>query len=221
MRIAVLGATGMAGAAVVDEALARGHTVLALSRTAREDPRAGVTSRPVDVSDADGLRGILDAVDTAVWAVRPDAGREGEASRWIGGLLDSARDAGIPVVVVGGSAPLRSPGRAGRLVLDDPELVPEEWRAIAAASLAQFETCAAHLHRRWTYISPSAVFEPGPASRRHLRGTDTLLRASDGSSRTTSGDMARAVLDEIETPTGDRHLTVLSPREGDGATGGA
>lgn len=32
MRIAILGATGMAGAAITDESLARGHHVTAISR---------------------------------------------------------------------------------------------------------------------------------------------------------------------------------------------
>lgn len=53
MRIAVLGATGMAGAAIVSEAIARGHQVIAASRqpsaTPSDDGR--LEARAVDVDD--------------------------------------------------------------------------------------------------------------------------------------------------------------------------
>ena len=45
MRITVLGATGMAGTAVVNEALSRGHEVTAVSRRRRHRAGARLTSR--------------------------------------------------------------------------------------------------------------------------------------------------------------------------------
>ena len=50
MRIIVLGATGMAGTAVVNEALSRGHEVTAVSRRRRHRAGAGVTSCLLDVT---------------------------------------------------------------------------------------------------------------------------------------------------------------------------
>jgi nucleoside-diphosphate-sugar epimerase len=51
MRIAVTGADGRIGRAVVDRALAMGHEVVALDRAAEQVPRPGVTRHPVDVTD--------------------------------------------------------------------------------------------------------------------------------------------------------------------------
>ena len=51
MRITVLGATGMAGTAVVNEALSRGHEVTAVSRRRRHRAGARLTSRLLDVTD--------------------------------------------------------------------------------------------------------------------------------------------------------------------------
>ena len=59
MRIIVLGATGMAGTAVVNEALSRGHEVTAVSRRRRHRAGAGVTSCLLDVTDVEGVAGLL------------------------------------------------------------------------------------------------------------------------------------------------------------------
>ena len=53
MRIIVLGATGMAGTAVVNEALSRGHEVTAVSRRRRHRAEAGLTSCLLDVTDVE------------------------------------------------------------------------------------------------------------------------------------------------------------------------
>ena len=52
MKIAIFGATGMAGSAITDEAARRGHHVLAASRHPRADGAADVASRAVDVADS-------------------------------------------------------------------------------------------------------------------------------------------------------------------------
>ena len=210
MRIAVFGATGMAGAEIVTEALHRGHRVTACSRTPRDDScheRLSVVS--VDVSDTPRVIGTLSAVDAAVLSVRMSAGREHEILSLTQSLLDAAQATGVPVLVVGGSAALRSPTDPTRRLVDDREFVPEQWASIARASLGQFDVCRTHPNPCWTYISPPAVFEPGLRTGKHRRGQDTLLTNGDGSSRISAADFAIAVIDEIENPSGAHHFTVV------------
>src|SRR5699024_12784715 len=86
MKIAVSGATGMVGSAIVTEALSREHVALGLSRRARRPVAAGplASGRPeeqlrgavqtaerlrtssLDVSDNGGLAAALPGMDAAV-----------------------------------------------------------------------------------------------------------------------------------------------------------
>jgi putative NADH-flavin reductase len=123
-------------------------------------------------------------------------------------VLDIAAELGIRVLVVGGAGALRSPGGGDLLVADDPEYVPTEIKAVAAAGIAQLRTCRSHAHGEWTYLSPPALLEPGERTGHYRRGTDTLLLDADGRSRISAEDLAAAVIDELETPGPDHLITV-------------
>ncbi|KAF3469719.1 NAD(P)H-binding protein [Streptomyces sp. Tu 3180] len=215
MTIAVLGATGTVGSRVTTEAGARGHRVLALSRKpAGEGP--GVVPAAVDAGDPRALREALagsaahgTAPDAVVVAVRTfPADRE-----FLVGVtrtvLDVSARRGTRVLVVGGAGALRSPGDRDRLVADDPAYVPAEHRAVAAAGVAQLRTCRAHAGADWVYLSPPALLGPGERTGRYRRGTDTLLTGADGRSWISAEDLAVAVVDELETPGPERHVTVV------------
>ena len=216
MTIAVLGATGMVGSRVITEGGARGHQMLALSRKPEgDDGRSpNVTPIAVDVDDAPALRealgrsashGAADAVVVTLRTVPVDEAFLVGATRTV---LDIAAQLGIRVLVVGGAGALRSPGDGDLLVADDPEYVPTEIKAVAAAGIAQLRTCRSHAHGRWTYLSPPALLEPGERTGRYRRGTDTLLLDADGRSRISAEDLAAAVIDELETPGPDHLITV-------------
>jgi hypothetical protein len=210
MRIAVFGATGMAGSAIVSEALNRGHHVVAASRrpTTANANEERLSARTVDVADPHAVDAVLADVDAAVLTIRLAPGEEDRLAPLTRGVLDAAAQRGTRLLIVGGSAPLRSPNRPDRLLIDDPDHVPEAWKAIAQASLDQFHTCKEHAYTGWVYLSPPAVFEPGVRSGNYQRGTTTLLTDADGVSRITPPDFATAVLDELEQPSDDQHFTV-------------
>ncbi len=60
MRIAIAGATGFVGRALVSTLLDQGHEVLALAR--HETAIGPVHSRVVDIGDEDGVRVALDGL---------------------------------------------------------------------------------------------------------------------------------------------------------------
>ncbi|WP_077800108.1 NAD(P)-dependent oxidoreductase [Streptomyces sp. JHA26] len=217
LTIAVLGATGMAGSRVTAEGGARGHRMLALSRKpGGGDPgNPNVTPIAVDADDASALHealaasgshGAADAVVVTLRTVPVDEDFLVGATRTV---LDTAARLGIRVLVIGGAGALRSPGDPGLLVADDPEHVPAEFRAVAAAGVAQLRTCRSHPHQDWTYLSPPALLHPGERTGRYGRGTDTLLVDADGRSWISAEDLAVAVIDELETPGPDHHITVV------------
>ncbi|MGW4079038.1 NAD(P)-dependent oxidoreductase [Streptomyces asiaticus] len=208
MKIAVVGAAGMVGSRVVDEAVSRGHDLVAVFRKEPAvAPPDGVIAVHGDANDPGRMSRLFAGADAVVAATRPAPGQEDTAVRTTEALLTAAKTAGTRILVVGGAAPLRDPGHPGRLVLDSPEYVPAPFRAIAAASAAQLDVCRAH-SADWVYLSPPALLEPGDRTGGYRRGTTTLIAMADGTSRVSAEDLAVAVLDELENPGEDTHFTV-------------
>ncbi|WP_147916163.1 NAD(P)-dependent oxidoreductase [Ruania zhangjianzhongii] len=210
MKISVFGATGMAGSAIVSEALVRGHELTAISRTARATAQEErVRQLPLDLARAGELDPAFAECDAAVLTVRFPVDEHHRLAPATTRVLDAAARTGTRILVVGGSAPLRSPTDPDRLVIDDPAHVPPQWRSIAQASLDQFHACRRHADADWVYLSPPAVLEPGARTGSYRRGTSQLLTRADGTSRISAADLAIAVLDEFESPGMDRHFTVV------------
>ncbi|NGO78168.1 NAD(P)H-binding protein [Streptomyces sp. YC504] len=206
MKLAVIGATGMVGSRVTAEAVRRGHEVIAVSRSAPQDLPAGAEWVSADVSRPEGIEPLLASVDAAVLAIRPAPGAEASLAPLTARLLEVAD--GTRLLIVGGAGPLRSPDASRGLVVDDPQYVAEQWRAIAVASTEQLGVCTGHVGADWTYLSPPALLAPGERTGTYRRGGDTLLVDADGRSHISAEDLAVAVLDELQEPSGIRHLTV-------------
>lgn len=110
--IAVVGATGKQGGAVVDALLERGAAVRALTRDASSERARALAARGVEVvvADADdpaAARAALDGV-AALSLMTTFAGEDGPRGETRRGiiLVEAARDAGVPFVVhssVGGA----------------------------------------------------------------------------------------------------------------------
>lgn len=208
MRIAVVGAAGMAGSRIVAEAAQRGHVPVAVYRNRRPDTLPpGVAAVRGDAGDRSRMSEVFTGVDAVVAATRPVPAQEGTVAATTRALLDAAAAHKIRILVVGGAAPLRNPDDPDRLVLDSPEYVPASIRTIAGASVAQLEACRNH-PADWVYLSPPALLEPGTRTGTYRRASTTLLVDAAGSSRISAEDLAVAVLDELETPDALRHFTV-------------
>lgn len=208
MKIAVVGATGMAGSRIAAEAARRGHPVSGFSRSAgsgKQDPD-GITSFTADASDPAAMGRIAARHDVIVLATRPAPGTTDDVGSLARTVLDAALSCGRRVVVIGGAGPLKSPD-SDQLVIDDQRFVPRQWRSIAQASVDQFNACLTH-RARWTYLSPPALFGPGTRTGTYRRGASHILVDAEGESRISAEDLAVAALDEIEKPEGLRHFTV-------------
>ncbi|WP_433621865.1 NAD(P)-dependent oxidoreductase [Nocardia sp. CA-120079] len=205
MKIAVVGAAGMVGSRVVDEAASRGHELVAVFR--KERPTTLPAGVVAVAQDADQMSRLLDGTDAIVMATRPAPGQENTVAATTTALLDAAAAVRARILVVGGAAPLQIPGRADRLVIDSPEYVPPAIRPIAAASVAQLEACRTN-SANWIYLSPPALLEPGHRTGKYRRGTTTLITDADGASRISAEDLAVAVVDELEIPCDTQHFTV-------------
>jgi uncharacterized protein len=201
MRIAVVGATGWLGGAVMREALERGHQVTAIAR--RPEPLAeleGVTTRSADGTDPAALARAIAGQDAVVVSLTdrsgPDRSVIPAAAR---SLIEAAPKAGVArIAFMGGGGSLSSP--AGGRYVDQPGF-PEQYRAEALAqseALTLFRAAPEELD--WIYLSPPPHnLEPGEkrGGFRVAAGDEPVL-APDGESRITAGDLAAAMVDALE-----------------------
>lgn len=98
--------------------------------------------------------------------------------------------------VVGGAGGLEV--APGKLLLDTPEF-PEIYKVEAQAGVDFLNKLKAEDGLDWTFLAPSAVFEPGERTGTFRLGKDQLLTNESGSSISFE-DFAVALVDEIETP---------------------
>lgn len=200
MKIALFGATGHIGHAILDEALARGYDVTAIvrdpSRLSTQNPRLTVATGDVGKPESwlDAVRGA-DAVVASLSARRD--GNNDIIPINAAVLLDNLPAAGVKRLAwVGGAGSLET--APGVLVMDDPHF-PEAWKPEAAGqgkALAVFRASPSIID--WTYISPAALIEDGPRTGKYRVGGDQLLVDANGKSRISIPDYAVALLDRIE-----------------------
>jgi uncharacterized protein len=193
MRILVFGASGAVGSRVVQEAVARGHHVTPVSRTA--------SAHQGDASNPDDVAGLIQNHDLVISATRPRPGQEEELVRAAKGLLIGLRDSGVRLILVGGAASLIVPGTEQMLV-DSPDF-PDSLRPIALACNEQYDLVRESTNVEWTYVSPPALLEPGARTGNYRLGKDHLVTDADGQSSISMEDFAIALVDEAEQA---RHL---------------
>lgn len=201
--ITVVGGTGYAGAAIVAEAARRGHTVTAISRTA-----PGTQVEGVEYVTGDLTRSVPDiaGAEVVVAALSPrgdNAGKLGDAYR---SLAQAAAANGARFVGIGGFSSLRPAEGAPRFVEGD-DLPPEFAAEAREMNDILTDLATGSVDVDWLFVSPAAEFGshvPGEALGRHRVSGEVALFDQDGKSAISGADFARAVLDEIETPTRHR-----------------
>lgn len=201
--ITVVGGTGYAGAAIVAEAARRGHTVTAISRTA-----PGTQVEGVDYVTGDLTQSVPDiaGAEVVVAALSPRGDNAGKLRDAYRSLAQAAAANGARFVGIGGFSSLRPAEGAPRFVEGDD--LPPEFAAEAREMndiLADLATGSVDVD--WLFVSPAAEFgshAPGEALGRYRVSGEVALFDQDGKSAISGADFARAVLDEIETPTRHR-----------------
>lgn len=201
--LTVVGGTGYAGAAIVAEAARRGHTVTAISRTA-----PGTQAEGVRYVTGDLTRSVPDiaGAEVVVAALSPrgdDAGKLRDAYR---SLAQAAATNGARFVGIGGFSSLRPAEGAPRFVEGD-DLPPEFAAEAREMNDILTDLATGSVDVDWLFVSPAAEFGshvPGEALGRYRVSGEVALFDQDGKSAISGADFARAVLDEIETPTRHR-----------------
>ncbi|MFM7348215.1 MAG: NAD-dependent epimerase/dehydratase family protein [Erythrobacter sp.] len=145
--LAITGATGFVGSAVIDEALAQGHTVRALARR-EQPPREGVTWVRGDLSDEAALAAMVEGADAVIH---------------VAGLTNTPDPDAFEIANVAGTANvLAAMTSAGykRLVLVSSLAAREPKLSAYGASKAKAEALVEASGLDWTTVRPPGVYGP-------------------------------------------------------------
>lgn len=192
MKIALIGATGFIGSRLLAELTSRHHQVTAIVRNPEKVPQgAGITAKKGDVYDKDGLAALLAGHDAVISAVHYTASDPAT-------LLAAVKQSGVKrYLVVGGAGSLEV--APGVKLYDTPEF-PALYLDEARKGGAFLDLLKGEAGLDWTFLSPSALIEPGERTGKFRLGKDQLLVDGNGQSRISAEDYAIALVDDLETP---------------------
>jgi putative NADH-flavin reductase len=201
MKIAVFGAGGRIGSRIVDEALNRGHDVTAVVRHPESYTKIHTHLKVAKgdlFNSQDVETGAFDQ-DAVVSAYSPAAGVPPTTiTELVTPLINGLKQAHVKrLIVVGGAGSLEV--APGLQLVDTPDF-PAIYKPVSLAHREALKLYQKENELEWTFISPSAVIEPGERTGKFRTGTNQLLSDANGKSFITMEDYAVAIIDEIESP---------------------
>ncbi|CAN5391288.1 NAD(P)-dependent oxidoreductase [soil metagenome] len=206
MKIALIGATGFVGSAILSELLSRGHQVTALARhPAKLAAQPGLSVVKVDVMDAAQVAQAVAGHEAVISAYNPGWSEPQIHDLFLQGsqaILDGVKQSGLRrLLVVGGAGSLFV--APGVQLVDTPEF-PAAYKQGALAAREFLTRLQAESALDWSFISPPIGLAPGGRTGHYRLGADALLPGQgDQPAGMSVADLAVAIVDEIEQP---RHL---------------
>jgi putative NADH-flavin reductase len=203
MKIALLGANGNIGQAIVHEAFRRDHLVTAAIRFPYKMPRLGdgLTIVETDVRSAASVAHSIEGHDAVVSAL---GGLGHDNPRIViesaPAVVEAMTTTGVRrLVIVGTSGTLRAANGVEVMNQPDfPDLIVDE--AVSQRDVELYLRSLDVGEIQWTYLSPPWDIEPGERTGKYRLGRDDMLYDEDGRSYISNADFAVALLDELEHP---------------------
>ena len=202
MKIALIGATGFIGSAILQEALHRGHEVTAIVRNPiKLKPHPKLHPHDGDVQNEDEVARLVADHDAVISAFNPGWSSPDIYNQQVRGtraIIDGVKKAGVKrLLFVGGAGSLEV--KPGVQSVDLPGF-PTEYKQGALATREALHMLQKETSLEWSYLSPSADVFPGQRTGQFRLGADQLLTNDQGESRISVQDYAVAMIDEVEKP---------------------
>jgi len=202
MKIALIGATGFVGSAILKEALDRGHEVTAIVRHPEKlTTHPKLRAEKGDVYHENEVARLVAGHDAVISAFNPGWTNPDIYDLQVKGtkaIIAGVKKAGIKrLLFVGGVGSLEV--KPGVQSVDLPEF-PKDWKQGALATREALNLLRQEPGLDWSFLSPSADLSPGQRTGKFRLGQDQLLQDANGQSWISTQDYAVAMLDEVEKP---------------------
>ena len=206
MKIALIGATGFVGSAILKEALNRGQQVTAVLRHPEKlsirDKNLKVIAG--DVMDTEKLSELIKGNDAVVSAYNPGWSNPDIYNEFLKGSLSiqaAVKKSGIKrLITLGGAG---SSYIAPNLQLIDTPEFPAEWKAGALAARDYLNILRKEDQLDWAFVTPAIEMHPGTSGVRkgvYRTGLENPVFDENKKSIISVEDVAVAVVDELEKP---------------------
>jgi putative NADH-flavin reductase len=202
MKIALIGANGFVGSAILKEALDRGHEVIAIVRHPEKlKPHPKLRPTQGDVYNDSEVARMVTGHDAVISAFNPGWGNPDIYNLQVKGaqaIINGVKQAGIKrLLFVGGAGSLEV--KPGVQAVDLPGF-PAEYKQGALATREALNMLRKESGLDWSFLSPSADLSPGQRTGKFRLGADQMLSDANGESRISTQDYAVAMIDEVERP---------------------
>jgi putative NADH-flavin reductase len=202
MKIAIIGATGFVGTAILNELADRKHEVTAIARTPKDTTNA--TWIAADVYDIDSLAETLKGHDVVVNAFNPgwtNPNIYDDSIRGSKAIQAAVKQSGVKrFITIGGAGSLFV--APGLQAIDTPDF-PKEIFDGANAARHYLEIIKEEKELDWAFFSPAFEMHQGTKTGRtgkYRLGLENPVFNDEQRSILSVEDLAVVIADEIETP---------------------
>ncbi|CAD0004666.1 MULTISPECIES: NAD(P)-dependent oxidoreductase [Flavobacterium] len=202
MKIAIIGATGFVGTAILNELADRKHEITAIARTPKDTTNA--TWIAADVYDVDSLAETLKGHDVVVNAFNPgwtNPNIYDDSIRGSKAIQAAVKQSGVKrFITIGGAGSLFV--APGLQAIDTPDF-PKEIFDGANAARHYLEIIKEEKELDWAFFSPAFEMHQGTKTGRtgkYRLGLENPVFNDEQRSILSVEDLAVVIADEIETP---------------------
>ncbi|MGE6353571.1 NAD(P)-dependent oxidoreductase [Flavobacterium sp. NPDC079362] len=202
MKIAIIGATGFVGSAILNELANRNHDITAIARTPKETPKVKWVA--TDIFNVEALAETLKGNDVIINAYNPGWTNPNYANDFINGskaIQEAAKKSGVKrfITIGGGGSLFVAPGLQA---VDTPDF-PKEYHDAASAARDYLNIIKEEKELDWAFFSPAFEMHAGITTGRtgkYRLGLDNPVFNEEQRSIISVEDLAVVIADEAENP---------------------
>ncbi len=192
MKIAIIGASGFVGRAIVKETLNAKHFVLAISRSGKFDNDPNLVSLHCDIFNETDLYESLKNVDVVISAYNSGWSNPNLYNEFIEGnkhIINVIKKLNKRIIIVGGASSL--------LLSNNEPLMSQmapDWKEKVKGAFDLLFMLRKDESFLWTFVSPATEILPLEIHEKYNVGGDYVLYNAKGKSQITVADLAHFIV---------------------------
>jgi putative NADH-flavin reductase len=202
MKIAIIGATGFVGSAILNELADRKHNITAIARNPKDT--SNVNWVATDIFNTDALAETLKGNDVVISAYNSGWTNPNIYDDFIAGskaIQEAVKKSGVKryITIGGGGSLFVAPGLQA---VDTPDF-PKEYYVAASAARDYLNIIKEEKELDWAFFSPAFEMHPGITTGRtgkYRLGLENPVFNDEQRSILSVEDLAVVIADEAETP---------------------